>query len=161
VDADAARLVAAARAAGSTLAVAESLTAGMVAAAIGTVPGASDVFLGGIVAYDATVKESVLGVDRSLLARCGPVSSEVAIAMAEGAARIVGADTAVATTGVAGPDAHGGRPPGTVYIAVVAPGEVSVEELEIAGNRADIRGGATRAALSAAIAVLERRGARR
>lgn len=99
---------------GLTLAVAESLTGGLVAARLVDVPGASDVLLGGVVAYDSEVKFDLLGVTR------GPVISETcALEMATGVRRLLGADVAIATTGVAGPDPQEGQPPGTVCMAVV------------------------------------------
>lgn len=107
---------------GCTVACAESCTGGNIAHLITSVPGASSYFLGGIVAYANDVKINVLGVNKNDLLAYGAVSEQVALQMAEGARRITGAEFAVATTGVAGPD--GGtsqKPVGTVWIAVVGP----------------------------------------
>jgi PncC family amidohydrolase len=106
---------------GRTLAVAESLTGGLVAATIVAVPGASAALRGGVVAYATEVKASVLGVDAGLLARVGAVDPDVADAMAAGVARLLGADYGVATTGVAGPDPQDGHPVGEVWISVCGP----------------------------------------
>jgi len=151
-------VVAAARAAGVKLAVAESLTGGLVAGAITSVPGASDVFLGGVIAYDASVKSVVLGVGQDLLREWGPVSEEVAVAMAEGARRVVGADVAVAVTGVAGPAAHGGKPPGRVCVAAVGVGDRVVRTLDFAGDRESVRAAAVEEACQALITIVERSG---
>ncbi len=108
---------------GCTVACAESCTGGHIAHLITSVPGASNYFLGGIVAYANTVKIHVLGVNETDLQTHGAVSETVALQMAQGARRVTGADYAVATTGIAGPD--GGtpdKPVGTVWIAVAGPG---------------------------------------
>ncbi len=105
------------RPAGLTVAVAESCTGGLVGKHLTDVPGSSDYFLGGVTAYDNRVKTEVLGVPADMLAAHGAVSPEVAAAMAEGVCRLLGADCALSTTGVAGPD--GGtatKPVGLVYI---------------------------------------------
>jgi len=146
-------VVAACRAAGLTVAVAESLTAGLVAARIADVPGASAVLRGGVVAYATDLKDRLLGVDPELLARVGAVDADVAVQMARGAAERLGADLGVATTGVAGPDPQDGREPGTVFVAVVrATGGVAdgvlVRELALAGDRPAVRRGAVDAALA-------------
>lgn len=130
---------------GVTVATAESLTGGLVAAALTGVPGASAVVRGGVVSYASAVKAAVLGVPADLLAARGAVDPEVAVAMAFGAARVVGADLAVATTGVAGPDAADGKPVGRVYIATNDP--VAVRELDLPGDRAAIRAATVAAAL--------------
>jgi nicotinamide-nucleotide amidase len=107
---------------GDTLAVAESCTGGGIGAALAGVPGASDVFLGGVIAYANAIKQQLLGVPASLLAEHGAVSDPVARAMAEGARRQLGADWAVAVTGIAGPE--GGsetKPVGLVHIALAGP----------------------------------------
>jgi nicotinamide-nucleotide amidase len=141
-----------ARASGLQIAVAESLTGGMVSSALVDVPGASEVFRGSVVAYNSLIKNQLLGVDAALLATSGPVCAEVASAMAEGAGERFGADIAVATTGVAGPDPDpmSGQAPGVVFIAVSGThlGTI-VREIHVTGDRADIRAGATRAALQA------------
>lgn len=144
---------------GCTLAVAESLTGGLLADAFVQVPGASTVLLGGVVAYATELKHSVLGVDRALLEAEGPVHPDVARQMADGVRRALAvggrlADVGVATTGVAGPDPQGGRPPGTVY-AGVAIGSRSVAVAgEFTGDRAAVRAAAVRLALDALAAQL-------
>ncbi len=139
-----------ARAAGLTVATAESLTGGALSAALVGVPGASESLRGGVVAYTVEVKNEVLGVSRAKLDGPGPVSQEVAQAMATGVRRVMGADVGLATTGVAGPDPHGGKAPGTVWVAVDVEGEVSARLLELDGGRADISQGAIDGALALA-----------
>ncbi|PWI27576.1 CinA family protein [Pseudoglutamicibacter cumminsii] len=143
---DATPLVRGLERAGLTIATGESLTAGMVASHIADVPGASAVLQGGIVAYQMSVKRDVLGVDAGLLERHGPVHPEVAEQMAIGAARACGARIGVSTTGVAGPEPHGGHPAGTAYIgwAVFDKAGTQVrarghELLQLAGSRAEVR----------------------
>src|SRR5262249_13432432 len=107
----------AARARGATLATAESCTGGMVAAELTAVPGSSDVFLGAAVTYSNQLKHDMVGVPEEVLARHGAVSAEAAAAMADGALTRLGADVAVAVTGIAGPG--GGteeKPVGLVYV---------------------------------------------
>jgi nicotinamide-nucleotide amidase len=107
---------------GLWIATAESCTGGTVAARLTSVAGASRYVRGGVVAYDNSAKTSLLGVSEDLLSRHGAVSEQVALAMAAGARRALGAEVAVATTGVAGPG--GGtpdKPVGTIFIAVDAP----------------------------------------
>ena len=101
-----------------TVATAESLTAGMVAAVLADTPGASGMLQGGVVSYQNTVKADVLGVPRELLDAVGSVDGQVAAAMADGARRICGADVGVSTTGVAGPEPHDGKAVGTVFIGI-------------------------------------------
>jgi nicotinamide-nucleotide amidase len=137
---------------GVTLGCAESLTGGLVASALVEVPGASAVFKGSIVAYDLMVKHDLLGVSAALLAEKGAVNADVAVAMAEGAQGALGVDFAVATTGVAGPDPDpvSGAKPGLFFVAL-AGGELGtmVREVQVEGDRADIRAAARRAALLA------------
>lgn len=147
VSAEAAAVIDLAARAGLSIATAESLTAGTVCEALVAVPGASAVVKGGIVAYDTEVKASALGVSRAVLEREGPVSHAVASAMARGARSLLGADVAVATTGAAGPEPHGGREPGTVVIAVVGPTRDRVTTIHIDGDRDDVTRGAVRIAL--------------
>jgi nicotinamide-nucleotide amidase len=127
------------RAQGWTLATAESLTGGQLAATIVDVPGASRSMRGGVVAYATDVKHTVLGVDADLLAAHGAVHPEVARQMAERVRAVVGADVGLATTGVAGPDQQDGFSPGTVHVAVATPRETVVRTLALAGDRAAIR----------------------
>ncbi len=141
-----------------TLATAESLTGGLVAAALTSVPGASDVFVGGVVSYAVGAKEDILGVPASVLAESGPVSEEVALAMAEGARRVFGADVAVATTGAAGPEPHGGRMPGTFCVAVVGPTGFARYTDVVAGDRDEVRSRAVLRAISAVCDLLNSEG---
>ena len=108
--------------AGKTLSAAESCTGGEIAHLITSVPGASEWFLGSVTSYAVSVKEGVLGVPHSIIEDHGVVSSEVAIAMAQGVRRLTGSDFAVATTGLAGPSGDGVNPVGTVWIGVAGPG---------------------------------------
>ncbi len=133
--------------AGATVAVAESLTGGLLAAELVAVPGASRAFRGSVTAYATELKGSVLGVDRDLLAAKGAVDPQVAAEMAEGVRRLMGADYGVATTGVAGPDPQDGRPVGTVYLAVAGPGGLFGRSLRLSQGRATIRRRTVEAAL--------------
>ncbi|MFS0693457.1 CinA family protein [Streptomyces nitrosporeus] len=125
---------------GETLAVAESLTGGLVAAGLTAVPGASDSFRGSVTAYATDLKRDVLGVDGALLDERGAVDADVAAGMAAGVRRVLGADWGASTTGVAGPAPQDGKPVGTVFVAVAGPdGGQKVAELRLNGDRADIR----------------------
>jgi nicotinamide-nucleotide amidase len=129
-------VLAALRQRGQTLAVAESCTGGGLGAALAAVPGASDVFLGGVIAYANSVKQQLLGVPAGTLAVHGAVSDPVALAMAEGACRVTGADWAIAVTGVAGPGGGSAdKPVGLVHIAIAGPA---------GSSSAAVRFGATR-----------------
>ncbi|KAK3365729.1 hypothetical protein B0T24DRAFT_597497 [Lasiosphaeria ovina] len=115
------------RAAGETVGVGESLTAGGVMAALTSVPGASAAFRGGVVSYATPLKRLLLGVDAALIAREGVVHGDVAVQMAEGARRSTSFDGVattwgLGTTGVAGPDPQDGKPPGTVFIGIAHQG---------------------------------------
>lgn len=143
----AADVVAALRRRGESLACAESLTGGLVCAAVTDVPGASAVLRGGVVSYATEVKASVLGVDRALLDRVGAVDADVARQMARAASRVLGSDWGVATTGVAGPDPQDGKAVGTVFVAVAGPAGSKVREHHFHGDRAAVREAAVRAAL--------------
>ena len=150
--------LAAAAARGLRLAVAESLTGGQLADACVSVPGASRVFSGGIVAYDTALKHSLLGVDESLLRERGPVDGEVARQMAAGVRRACAvpggeagprwADIGLATTGVAGPDPdpQTGQPAGTVWIAISFGAAEQQVQLALRGSRAEIRSATVAAA---------------
>lgn len=140
---------------GATVTTAESITGGRVAAALTAVPGSSASFVGGVVAYAATVKEAVLGVPRALIERHGVVSAECARSMAEGARALTGATWAISTTGVAGPGEQDGVRPGTVYVGVAGPGHPTAVALELSGDRAAVQEQATREALSALQAILD------
>jgi len=112
---------------GRTLACAESLTGGLLASALTDVPGSSEHFVGGVVAYSADVKYA-LGVPRATVDLHGVVSPQTAQAMASAVKRMMGADFGVGVTGVAGPAKHGGRPVGTVFVGVDGPHGVAVEQ---------------------------------
>jgi nicotinamide-nucleotide amidase len=133
---------------GETLAVAESLTGGLVAAELTSVPGASRVFRGSVTSYATELKRDILGVDGDLLAARGAVDPGVAAQMASGVRRVLGADWGIATTGVAGPDAQDGQPVGTVFVAVSGPdGSDNVASLRLNGDRAEIRRESVRSVL--------------
>ena len=129
-----------------TLATAESLTGGLLGGAITAVPGASTVYRGGIIAYATELKAVLLDVPAGLLDRHGPVHLDVAAAMATGARERLGAGWGLATTGVAGPDAVDGHPPGTVHIAASA-GMPVTRSLALAGGRDEVRRETVREAL--------------
>ena len=135
--------------AGRSLATAESLTGGGIGAAITAVPGSSAVFKGGIISYTNEVKNRILGVSPEVSQTCGAVSAPVAEAMAQGAARLLETDYALAVTGLAGPGGDDyGNPVGTVYIACAAPcGTVSRRYL-FSGDRESVRCQTAEAALS-------------
>jgi nicotinamide-nucleotide amidase len=144
----AADLVARLTAAGQTVAVAESLTGGLVSAALTDVAGASVAVRGGVLAYATDLKAAVLGVDRLLLARAGAVDADVAEEMADGVRSLMGATYGLATTGVAGPDPADGKAVGTVYVAVAGPGSSRVKALRLSGDRACIRAHSVSAVLA-------------
>ncbi|PJJ61341.1 CinA family protein [Compostimonas suwonensis] len=130
---------------GLTVAVAESLTGGLLTAELTRPAGASAVVLGGVVAYATELKHSVLGVESGLLAVHGPVHPDVAMQLAVGVRSALAvdgarADVGIATTGVAGPDPQGGQPPGTVFVGLSIGSEVTVAPLLLTGDRAAIRG---------------------
>ncbi|MDL5204159.1 CinA family protein [Streptomyces sp. ALI-76-A] len=141
---------------GETLAVAESLTGGLVAAEITAVPGASRAFRGSVTAYATELKHRLLGVDATLLAANGAVDPQVAAQMAAGVRKALGADWGIATTGVAGPEPQDGRPVGTVFVAVDGPtapdsgvsGGEKVTALRLNGDRAEIRMESVRSVLA-------------
>jgi nicotinamide-nucleotide amidase len=144
---------------GLTLATAESSTGGLVAARLTSVPGSSDVFLGSVVAYANEVKARELDVPTEVLERYGAVSAETAAAMANGARVRVGADVAVAVTGIAGPG--GGspqKPVGLVYLHVESRDGSAARELRLPGDRAAVRGRTAAAALHLVRTLLARSG---
>ncbi|WP_223625346.1 CinA family protein [Microbacterium sp. EST19A] len=145
---------------GWTLGVAESLTGGAVCAELVSVPGASAVLLGGVVAYATPVKHTVLGVDAELLAQHGPVHPAVAREMADGVRGVVSvagraADVGIATTGIAGPESPDGQPVGTVHVGVVTPVAAQTRELHLVGDRAAIRAQTVSAALAFLLEMVE------
>lgn len=131
-----------ARALGRTVAVAESLTGGLVAASLAKAKAASDWFRGAVVGYSSEVKHELLGVPP------GPVvSADAAAAMAREVRRLLGADVAVGVTGAGGPDPQDGRPPGTVFLAVDDGADVRVVQRDLPGDPADVCAGAACASL--------------
>ena len=133
------QLVAALSAAGLTVAVAESLTGGLVGAALTAVPGSSAVFRGGVTPYATDLKHSLLGVDATLLATEGPVADRTARQMATGVRDRLDADCGMATTGVAGPGPQDGHPAGQVYVAVAWPAGTASALLQLDGDRTAVR----------------------
>jgi nicotinamide-nucleotide amidase len=139
---------------GVTVATAESLTAGMVAAMLADTPGASAMLQGGVVSYQNSVKAEVLGVPAELLDAVGSVDGQVAAAMADGARRLCRADVGLSTTGVAGPEPHGDKAVGTVFIGVATATRSTSFAYTFEGNRPEIRGQACAAALERLLEVL-------
>ncbi|MCH7471521.1 nicotinamide-nucleotide amidohydrolase family protein [bacterium] len=141
---------------GKTLGVAESCTGGALAAALTAVPGASKIFLGGVVSYADSVKEGLLDVSQATLKNLGAVSEEAAREMAEGALRLLRTDYAIAITGIAGPG--GGtkeKPVGLVFIAWAGPGGTRVERCQFGGNRAAVQDESVSRALAGLLKELE------
>lgn len=121
------------------LGAAESLTGGLLGAEFTKTEGASDVFLGSLVCYDADTKHKVARVPREILDGPGPVSEEAAAALAEGAAEVLGADLALSTTGVAGPEPYEGESVGTVFVGATLNGRTEVRKIRGYGDRDNIR----------------------
>jgi nicotinamide-nucleotide amidase len=132
---------------GETVATAESLTGGLVAAVLTSVPGSSAVVRGGLVVYATPLKHELAGVDDELLAEQGPVHPDVAAQLADGARVTCGATWGVGLTGVAGPDPQGGIEPGVVHIGVSGPEIAKVHTIGLDGNRHQVRAAAVVAAL--------------
>lgn len=154
-----ARLIRALTERGLTVAAAESLTGGGLTEELTSVPGASAVVLGGAVVYATELKHSLLGVDAGLLATEGPVHPEVARQLASGVRERLAvdgrpADLGIATTGVAGPDAQGGRAVGTVYVGISSAAGTRAVELSLSGDRAAIRAQTVARAVAEAAAEL-------
>lgn len=139
---------------GLTVAVAESLTGGLLSAELTSTPGASDTFRGGLVVYSTDLKAALADVPQPLLDAHGPVSAEVAAALARGAQQRLGADLGVGITGVAGPDPVGEHRAGIVFVAVTGATVGEVSRLDLSGSRSEIRGGAVAAAVSLLATVL-------
>lgn len=136
------------RSARRRVAIAESCTGGMLGERFTAVAGSSDVFAGGVIAYDDEVKIELLGVDREMLQRHGAVSEQVVTAMAAAARRRFGVDVGIGITGIAGPSGGSAeKPVGTVWIAVATADEIVPRQLRLFGNREEIRRRATQAAL--------------
>ncbi|WNV89750.1 CinA family protein [Umezawaea sp. Da 62-37] len=145
---DPAAVVALLRERGRTVATAESLTAGMVTAALTFVPGASAVVRGGLVVYATDLKHSLAGVDEALLAAHGAVHPEVARQLAEGARTCCGADWGLGLTGVAGPGPQDGVEPGTVHIGLSDGDRTEVRSMTLGGDRHEVRAKCVDAALA-------------
>lgn len=152
----AAVLLQAARQRGWKLATAESCTGGGIGERLTAIPGSSDVYLGGVVAYDNAVKRSLLDVPDALIEQHGAVSEPVAEAMVRGITRRLGAELGIAVTGIAGPG--GGtpdKPVGLVYLATAVKDRVSVLRATMLGDRGEIRGRAAQVALNRLRLMLE------
>lgn len=154
-----AEIIAALTARQYTIAVAESLTGGLLVSELVSAAGASMVVLGGVVAYNTELKHSILGVDVELLAARGAVDPDVAAQMAAGARRafaVAGepAHIGISTTGVAGPDPQDGEPVGTVYLGFAIGSEVTTMRLQLEGSRQAIRETAVAASLSGLLRLL-------
>ena len=137
------------KAAGRTVGTCESLTGGMICAALVDVPGASKVVRGGLITYQTDVKTLLAGVDAALIERCGVVSGEVARAMAEGARQRLGVDIAVSATGMASPGEENEPPAGTVFVGVASEKGGRHIPLKLSGSRAEIRQQTVEAAIGA------------
>lgn len=141
---------------GATVAVAESLTAGLVGAALSTPPGASGAFVGGVISYSTELKYRLLDVPADLLAREGAVHPQVAAAMANGVRLLTGSTYGLAVTGVAGPEPQDGKPVGTVHLAVSGPdGRVWHRDPQLTGTREQIRESTVNEAVDLLRSVLE------
>jgi PncC family amidohydrolase len=147
-------------AAGLTLATAESLTGGGLGAVLTSVAGSSSAYVGGVVAYATRVKVDLLGVPRSVVDADGVVSDACAAAMAEGARRVLGADVAASTTGVAGPAPQEDKPVGRVHIAVAGPDGTVGRALWLEGDREAIRAATADAAMGLIAEVISEVGPR-
>lgn len=144
---DAQRLVEELTARGETVATAESLTAGLLAATIADACGASAVLRGGFIVYATELKATLAGVDERVLREYGAVSEPTARALAAGARKRCGATWAVSLTGVAGPATQEGRPVGEVFCGVAGPDGVRVARWRLPGDRVRIRTGAVEKAI--------------
>lgn len=148
-------LVHALRDAGASVATAESLTGGRLAARITNVPGSSVVYAGGVVSYQTHIKVEVLGVPQEVVDTHGVVSAECARAMADGARRLLGTAYALSTTGVAGPDRQEGKPVGTVFVGLAGPDGTRTLALDLAGDRSQIQDATVDAAVDALAQAIE------
>jgi nicotinamide-nucleotide amidase len=144
------------RARGATVGVAESLTGGLIGAALTDADGASDFFLGSLVTYATRAKREVAGMSEALLHEHGPVSEEAARALATGAAKVFGADLGLSATGVAGPTEQDGMPVGTIFVGAVLGDDVEVRHVRGYGDRDSIRRIAVTSVLDLARRVLEK-----
>jgi nicotinamide-nucleotide amidase len=138
-----------------SVATAESLTAGLLAATLAGVPGASVVLRGGLITYIEDTKIALAGVAPQLLDAVGPVAEPTARAMAVGARQRCAATWGIGLTGVAGPEPHGGHPVGTVFLGLAGPVDTEVVQLALTGTRWEIRVGAVAEAISRLRALVE------
>ncbi|RLP10626.1 CinA family protein [Propionibacterium australiense] len=139
---------------GLGLATCESITGGGIGWALTSVPGASDVFRGGLITYASELKTLLAGVDAGFIAGHGVINERTALEMACGAARACGADVAISATGTAGPSGQDGTAPGTVWIGIRTPAGTRAHRLVLGGGRARIRRAAVRRALQLAAGAL-------
>ena len=147
-------VIAALKAGGKTIATCESLTGGMICAALVDVPGASSVVRGGLITYQTDTKTLLAGVDARLIREKGVVSAEVARAMAEGTRLRLGVDMAVSATGMASPGDPGDPPAGTVFVGVSTAEETYALPLLLAGSRQEVRWQTVENALQAVLSSL-------
>lgn len=139
---------------GQTLATAESITGGALADLLTAAPGASEVFLGGVVSYATELKVALLGVREATVEEHGVVSAECAAEMAAGVRERAGTDWGLSTTGVAGPSTQEGKPVGLVFVGVAGPDGTTTQELHLDGDRAQIRAAACEEAAVALVRAL-------
>ena len=139
-----------------TLATAESLSGGMLGAAITAVSGASQSYRGGVIPYATELKATLAGVSKSTLAQAGPVDARTAAEMATGVRERLGADWGLALTGVAGPEPQDGHPVGQVFVGIAGPNGTTTVELRLAGDRSTVRHRCVAEALSALSTALDR-----
>lgn len=141
---------------GLSLGTAESCTAGMIASALGNIPGASQSFKGSIISYVNQIKRDVLGVPEEVLSKYGAVSREVATHMSSGLLHVLDCDLSIAITGLAGPDGDDfGNPVGLIYVNIARPTYSQSFFFHLKGNRQEIRQEATLKALQVALGVLD------
>ncbi|MBQ3807777.1 MAG: CinA family protein [Kiritimatiellae bacterium] len=141
---------------GRTCGTAESCTGGGIGSAITSVAGSSAVFMGGIISYDNSVKQNILGVSPETLASVGAVSPETAEQMAVGACKLLKVDYAVSVTGIAGPGGGSAeKPVGLVWFGIATPAGVKTEKQIFPGNRAEVRTATVEHALSLLLAATE------
>ncbi len=150
-------LIGALKTRGETVATAESLTGGLVAALLTSVPGSSAVVRGGLVVYATPLKHELAGVDSELLAEHGPVHPDVAAQLADGARVVCGSTWGIGLTGVAGPDPQDGIEPGLVHIGVSGPDTAEVHTIGYDGNRHQVRAAAVVSALDLLRALADQR----
>ncbi len=154
---EAAELIAICKEKGLTLGSVESMTSGAFGAEIASVPGASAVYLGGVITYSALIKEKVVGVPKELIDEKGVVSSEVALSMAEGGHKVLGADIVIAVTGNAGPTAEPGQAEvGEVCFGVYGPLGRETLQKKFSGERNEIRSMATKEMVHLALSVAKK-----